>query len=65
MSGAVLNEHASVALDTYVVDMAWSHDSKSLAIAGGEGAVALVEDAGGKPKSRVLGEHGMGAIAVA
>ena len=65
MNGAVLNEHASVALDTYVVDIAWAHDSRSLAIAGGEGAVVLVEDAAGKPTARVLGEHGMGALAVA
>jgi WD40 repeat protein len=65
MSGAVLTERASVALDTYVVDIAWSSDSRALAVAGGEGAVVLVEDVGHKPRARVLGEHVMGAIAVA
>jgi WD40 repeat protein len=65
MSPAVLTERASVALDAYIVDIAWSHDSRALAVAGGEGAVALVENAADRPQARVLGEHGMGAIAVA
>lgn len=64
MSGA-LTERASVSLDTYVVDIAWSHDSRALAVAGGEGDVALVENLSQKPTSRVIGEHGMGTIAVA
>jgi WD40 repeat protein len=65
MSSAMLTEGASVSLDTYVVDIAWSHDSRALAVAGGEGAVALVENLSAKPSTRVLGEHGMGTIAVA
>ncbi len=65
MSVSILSERASVTLDAYIVDLAWSHDSRALAVAGGEGAVALVEIAGSKPQARVLGEHGMGAIAVA
>ena len=65
MSLAVLNERTSLTLDTYIVDIAWSHDNKTLVVAGGEGAVALVENATEKPVARVLGEHGMGAIAVA
>src|SRR5262245_60192190 len=65
MSLAVLTEGAHVALDAYVADLAWSPDGASLAIAGGEGAVVLVEQVISAPKPRVLGEHGMGVIAVA
>ncbi|MEJ0036318.1 MAG: WD40 repeat domain-containing protein [Gammaproteobacteria bacterium] len=65
MSLAVLTERAHVALDAYVADLAWSPDGASLAVAGGEGAVVLVEQIGGSPHARVLGEHGMGVIAVA
>ena len=64
MSVSVLSERTSVKLDAYIVDVAWSRDGKSLAVAGGEGAVALVENIADKPQLRVLGEHGMGAIAV-
>jgi WD40 repeat protein len=63
MSG-VLTERASVALDTYVVDIAWSPDSRALAVAGGEGAVVLVENVAEQPRAKVMGEHAMGAIAV-
>ncbi|HEU4624987.1 MAG TPA: hypothetical protein VFS52_09510 [Steroidobacteraceae bacterium] len=62
---AVLTERSSVALDTYVVDIAWSPDGRAAAVAGGEGAVLLVEDVSEKARARVLGEHAMGAIAVA
>ena len=65
MSLAVLTGRASLALDAYVADLAWSADSSSIAVAGGEGAVMLVEQVSGSPKARVLGEHGMGVIAVA
>lgn len=65
MSAAVLNERASVALDAYIVDLAWSPDGSSIAVAGGEGAVVLVNDVGTALKAQTLGEHGMGAIAVA
>jgi WD40 repeat protein len=61
----MLTERASVVLDTYVVDIAWSPDSRVLAVAGGEGAVVLVEDVAARPRAKVLGEHAMGAIAVA
>src|SRR5262245_31889800 len=61
---AVLNERAHVALDAYVADLTWSPDSTSLAVAGGEGAVVLIEQVAGKPTSRAIGEHGMGVIAV-
>ncbi len=61
---ATLTEGASLALDTYIVDLAWSPDGSSIAIAGGEGAVVLVENVTQKLTSRVIGEHGMGVIAV-
>ena len=65
MSVAVLTQRANLALDAYVADLAWSPDSSSLAIAGGEGAVVLVEQIDSAPKSRAIGEHGLGVIAVA
>ncbi|MEJ1964449.1 MAG: WD40 repeat domain-containing protein [Gammaproteobacteria bacterium] len=65
MTLATLVERSSLSLDTYVVDLAWSPDSRTLAVAGGEGAVVLVEGADDVPKARTIGEHGMGVIAVA
>jgi WD40 repeat protein len=65
MSTAVLNERANVALDAYIVDLAWSPDGNSIAVAGGEGAVVLVNGVNAAMKPQTLGEHGMGAIAVA
>jgi WD40 repeat protein len=65
MSDGILQPRASVSLDTYVVDCSWSSDSRSLAVAGGEGAVLSVEDAVHSPKANELGEHGIGVLAVA
>jgi WD40 repeat protein len=65
MSVPVLSERTSVRLDAYIVDVAWTRDGKTIAVAGGEGAVALVEGIADKPQVRVLGEHGMGTIAIA
>jgi WD40 repeat protein len=65
MSGAVLEARASLSLDTYVVDCAWSADSRSLAVAGGEGAVLQIANAAQSPQVHELGEHGMGVLAVA
>jgi WD40 repeat protein len=62
---ATLTDRASLALDAYVADLAWSPDGASLAVAGGEGAVVLVNQVASAPRPRVLGEHGMGVIAVA
>jgi len=65
MTPAALNERASLVLDAYIVDVSWSPDGRSLAVAGGEGAVVLIDNLAQKPGPRVLGEHGMGVIAVA
>jgi WD40 repeat protein len=65
MIDAHLAKRASVALDTYVVDCAWSSDTAALAVAGGEGAVLLVELATANAKVRKLGEHALGTLAVA
>ena len=51
MSASALTERASVTLDTYVVDIAWSRDGRSLAVAGGEGGVVLVENVAGQAAS--------------
>ncbi len=65
MSTAVLTPRADVMLDTYIVDCVWSTDGRSLAVAGGEGAVVLIEGASDRPQVRALGEHGLGVIAIA
>jgi len=65
MSTTTLQRRAGVSLDTYIVDASWSSDSRSLVIAGGEGDVVLVQDARTAPAVRVMGEHGLGVLAVA
>ncbi|HEV7716451.1 MAG TPA: WD40 repeat domain-containing protein [Steroidobacteraceae bacterium] len=65
MTIATLAERASVTLDAYIADIAWAPDSQSLAVAGGEGAVLVVDNVLASPQPRILGEHGMGAISVA
>jgi WD40 repeat protein len=65
MSEGILQPRASVSLDTYVVSVSWSSDSRSLAVAGGEGGVLLVENAAQSPRVHELGEHGIGVLAVA
>jgi WD40 repeat protein len=61
---ATLTRRAHIALDAYVVDCSWSSDSRSLAVAGGEGAIIVVDDATSSPKVRKLGEHAMGSVAI-
>jgi WD40 repeat protein len=61
----VLEPRASVAFDDYVAGCSWSPDGKSLAIAGGEGKVALARFDGGALTLEVLGEHMLGTLAVA
>jgi WD40 repeat protein len=64
---ALLEPRASATLDDYVTDLAWSSDGTRLAIAGGEGQVFLATHAPGSKSLAVtaLGNHGMGALAVA
>jgi len=59
-----LEPRSSVAFDDYVVDCAWSPDGRQLAVAGGEGKVALVT-LGVTPTIEVVGEHLLGTLAVA
>jgi len=60
-----LEPRASATLDDYVVDCAWSADGRSLAVAGGEGKVALAHHADGKLSLDVAGEHLLGTLALA
>lgn len=62
---AMLEPRASAALDDYVLDLAWSPDSRKLAIAGGEGRIMLVEFEQQRLAVRKIGEHLMGALAIA
>jgi len=59
-----LEARAAAQLDDYVVDLAWSPDGKQLALAGGEGKVALAE-VGEKLSIATLGEHMLGTLALA
>src|SRR5262249_48217416 len=58
-----LEARAVAQLDDYVVDLAWSPDGKQLALAGGEGKVALAEVE--KFSVTALGEHMLGTLALA
>jgi WD40 repeat protein len=65
-----LEPRASVAFDDYVAHCAWSPDGRCVAVAGGEGKVALARvdfshDAPGALTLEVLGEHLLGTLAVA
>ena len=62
---AILEQRASVTLDDYVVDVAWSADGCKLAVAGGEGKVFLLGYETQSLSAREVGQHGMGALAVA
>jgi WD40 repeat protein len=59
-----LEARAAAQLDDYVVDLAWSPDGKQLALAGGEGKVALAE-VGENLSIATLGEHMLGTLALA
>jgi WD40 repeat protein len=60
-----LEPRESVAFDDYVVDCAWSPDGRALAIAGGEGKVALARADAGALSLEIVGEHLLGTIALA
>jgi WD40 repeat protein len=60
-----LEPRASVAFDDYVADIAWSSDGKALAVAGGEGKVALVRVDGESLALETVGEHLLGTLCVA
>jgi WD40 repeat protein len=60
-----LEPRASVAFDDYVVDCAWSPDGQSLALAGGEGKVALARLAADTLTLDIIGEHLLGTLALA
>lgn len=67
---ALLERRGSLRLDDYVVDLAWSNSGHQLAVAGGGGQICLVDfDAEQRAEQplrlRLLGEHGLGALAVA
>ncbi len=62
---AILEPRGSVTLDDYVVDIAWSPDAARIAVAGGEGKVFLATLDGQALGAREIGQHGMGALAVA
>jgi WD40 repeat protein len=59
-----LEARAVARFDDYVVDFAWSPDGKRLALAGGEGKVALAE-VGDGIAIETLGEHLLGTLALA
>lgn len=60
-----LDARAEVTFDDYVADLAWSPDGTSIAVAGGEGKVALARVAGTSMAIETLGEHLLGTLALA
>ena len=60
-----LEPRATATIDDYVADCVWSPDSKSFAIAGGEGKVALARAEAGSLVVNVLGEHLLGTLGIA
>ena len=60
-----LEPRASASFDDYVADCAWSPDSRSLAIAGGEGKVALARAEGDSLQVETIGEHLLGTLSIA
>lgn len=60
-----LEPRASLAFDDYVADCAWSPDGSTLAVAGGEGKLALLKASGEQFTLDVIGEHLLGTLAVA
>ncbi len=64
-STAILDVCASVTFDDYLIDCAWSADGAQLAAIGGEGRVFAASFAAKRLTPRALGEHAMGALALA
>ncbi len=64
-STAFLEPRAHVTLDDYVVDVAWSAAGDRLGVAGGEGRVFAAEFAAGELRAKKVGEHVLGALAIA
>jgi WD40 repeat protein len=60
-----LEPRATAAMDDYIADCAWAPDGKSLAVAGGEGKVALARLGNDSLSLDVVGEHLLGTLAVA
>jgi WD40 repeat protein len=60
-----LEPRAAIEFDDYVADCVWSPDGKSIAIAGGEGKVALARTAGDSLALEVIGEHLLGTLSIA
>jgi len=60
-----LEPRASLRFDDYVADLAWSPDGAQLAVAGGEGKVALADAGAATPSLAVIGEHLLGTLAAA
>jgi WD40 repeat protein len=60
-----LEPRASVELDDYVADIAWSTDGAAFAVAGGEGKVALARATDAALGIEVVGEHLLGTLSIA
>ena len=59
-----LEPRATASIDDYVADCVWAPDSKSFAIAGGEGKVALARAEGDALTVEVVGEHLLGTLSI-
>ncbi|MEN9526068.1 MAG: hypothetical protein RLY56_19 [Pseudomonadota bacterium] len=62
---ALLEPRGTAVLDDYIVDIAWAADGSRLAVAGGEGKVCRIENSSDALSVSEVGQHGLGALAVA
>lgn len=61
LNEVLLAECWQVALEDYVIDMAWSPDASKLAVVTVEGSVFLIENQGDSARSKLIGQHAGGA----
>jgi len=62
---ALLEPRGKVVVDDYIVDIAWSTDGTHLVVAGGEGKICRIENDERALSAKEVGNHGLGALAVA
>ena len=61
LNEGLLAESWCVALDDYIIDIAWSPDASRLGAVTVEGSVSLIDDHGDSAQPRLIGQHAGGA----
>ncbi|HEY3730517.1 MAG TPA: hypothetical protein VGL28_04575 [Steroidobacteraceae bacterium] len=65
VAGGRLQPRERIELDDFPVDVAWSGDGNTLAVAGGEGALLLLSTLAAPEPPRTIGRHAGGVLALA